>query len=92
MQKKIRKRQTWNYKVLELIKEQYSILNDDIKELISKYPEQRFGQIICNYICPDYRSDPPSHNTEIWLRTDIFPDNMDFFYEEPWETFTRLKS
>ena len=84
------KRQKWNYKVLDLLKESYAILNNNIFELIKEYPNQRFGQIICNYICPDYRDKNPSYTTEIWLRTDLFSKDIDFFYEEPWETFNRL--
>lgn len=92
MDTKVRQRKKWNYKVLGLIRKKYAILNDNLFELIEAYPEQRFGQIICNYICPDYRSERPSSITEHWLKTNIFPNNMDFFYEEPWETFERLKN
>lgn len=83
-------RQKWNHKVLALISNKYVIRNNNIRKLIDSYPQQRFGQIICNYICPDYRDTKPSYITELWLRTDIFPKDIDFFYEEPWETFKRL--
>lgn len=26
-----------------------------VKQLIERYPDQRFGQIISNYVLPDYR-------------------------------------
>lgn len=85
-------RQKWNYKVLGLFYRKYSIYDSSLQELINTYPEQRFGQIFCNYICPDYRSETPTDKTKIWLMTDLFPKDMDFFYEEPWETFNRLLS
>ena len=30
-----------------------------LENLIEAFPEQRFGQIICNYIFPDYRERDP---------------------------------
>lgn len=64
---------------------------NEIYKYIFKYPEQRFGQIICNYICPDYRNYEVSEETK-YIISNLFPDNPDPFFEEPWETFKRLKS
>lgn len=41
-------RQEANKKILELI-----------SLYVEKYPEQRFGQIICNYVFPNYRRVDP---------------------------------
>ena len=30
-----------------------------LEDLIEAFPEQRFGQVICNYIFPDYREKDP---------------------------------
>lgn len=80
-------RQEWNKKVLDKL----DISNKDIiLELIDTFPQQRFGQIICNYICPDYRDLTKSKETEELIEK-IFPKKFDFFFEEPWETYKRLE-
>lgn len=86
----MKNRQEWNKKALNKIRGKYYILNDQLDELVEKYQYQRLGQIICNYICPDYRDKNPSFQTQFWLATDIFPKDIDFFFEEPWDTYKRL--
>lgn len=86
-------RQEYNYLIAALIKEKYPQWNDLIIDtvipLIDKYPDQRFGQIICNYICPDYRNEKLSPPTKQFMST-IFPIKMDPFYEESSKTYKRL--
>lgn len=85
-------RQEANTKILSIIKAN-CIAADfvmDIQECINKYPQQRFGQIICNYICPDYRDSEPSIETKAFMNA-IFPENPDPFYEESVETYNRLR-
>ena len=43
-EEKIKARKEANLEILE-----------KLKELVEAYPEQRFGQIIANYVFPDYR-------------------------------------
>lgn len=57
---------------------------------IIKHPEQRFGQIMCNYICPDYRDGNISDTTKE-IMNKLFPNDPDPFYEEPWITFKRYE-
>ena len=85
-------RQEANYKILESLKldsPEYNHLYDDIKKLISQFQHQRFGQIICNYVCPDYRFNPSEVTKDImnkWFDIDFDP-----FFEESTETLNRLK-
>ena len=44
-EEKVKARKESNLEILE-----------KIKELIERYPEQRFGQIIANYVFPEYMS------------------------------------
>lgn len=88
----ISKRQEYNYKILSIIKATYPEMTDKfslIKEKIDTYPEQRFGQIMCNYICPDYRSKDVSSLT-VHIMESIFPGNPDPFFEESITTLKRL--
>lgn len=64
-------------------------IQTEVNNAIDAYPNQRFGQIICNYICPDYRSEHVSTFTKIFMKT-IFPNNPDPFFEESKETYERL--
>lgn len=59
--------------------------------LSEEYPQQRAGQIICNYICPDYRSENTSAKTKAILRI-MFPNDPDPFFEESAVTLKRIKS
>jgi hypothetical protein len=85
-------RQNYNYQIYELIKSNSVIQNraDEIKTLIEEYPSQRFAQLICNYICPDYRSPEPSVETKLIMDA-FFPDFSDPFFEESYQTYNRLK-
>lgn len=87
-------RQEYNWKILNLLiekdyLEQASGICDKIEECIETYPQQRFGQIICNYICWDYRDKVLSDFTKIFM-SNVFPIDFDPFYEESSETYERL--
>lgn len=58
-------------------------------ELAKTCPQQRAGQIICNYLCPDYRDTTVSDETKRILET-LFPNNPDPFFEESVTTLKRL--
>lgn len=81
-----------NNKILDLIQDNVVVSKviADIQEHIDEYPQQRFGQIICNYIFPDYRDSDPSVETKAFMNA-IFPNDPDPFYEESVETYNRLK-
>ena len=57
--------------------------------LIEDHPQQRFGQLVCNYMTPDYRNATPSDVT-LWLQEYLFPGNPDPFFEESKVTYYRL--
>ena len=57
--------------------------------LIEDYPQQRFGQLVCNYMISDYRNPNPSATT-LWLQEYLFPGNPDPFFEESHYTYYRL--
>lgn len=85
-------RQEYNFKIYALVN-QNRVLSKQRELLltcIEQYSQQRFGQIICNYICPDYRDAEPSVET-ILIMDAFFPENPDPFYEEPQVTYARLK-
>jgi hypothetical protein len=88
----VRKRQNYNYQIYELIKSNSVIQNraDEIKTLIEEYPNQRFAQLICNYICPDYRRPEPTVETKLIMEA-FFPGFSDPFFEESDQTYNRLK-
>lgn len=85
----------YNIQILEYLSEVYdnelgeTAIFDDIKELIEIFPQQRFGQIITNYICPDYRDQEPSEFTQ-QLMGKWFDISFDPFFEESQETYERL--
>lgn len=87
-------RQEYNRKILDfLIKKECiwedSGIYDKLKECIEIFPQQRFGQIVCNYICGDYRDKIISDFTKEFMNI-IFPDNPDPFFEESHYTYYRL--
>lgn len=57
--------------------------------LAIEYPQQRAGQIVCNYICPDYRWEPSKDSQRIMLS--LFNIKYDPFFEESTETLERLQ-
>lgn len=87
----IEKRQWANERILEVLKDDPWIKEnfDFVKRMIKQYPDQRFGQIICNYICPSYRDYNPIQE-EIDCMARLFPGGYDPFYEESVETLNRL--
>lgn len=92
MEEIISRRQHFNYRILDILKREYPQFSNsylNIETMIGKYPHQRFGQIICNYVCPDYRDDQVSSSTTEFFNS-IFPGNPDPFYEESILTFKRL--
>ena len=85
-------RQEANLKIYKLVKDN-AVMAAKAEELLSKILEckdQRFGQIICNYICPDYRDSDPGIPTKLIMDA-LFPGNPDPFYEESTVTLNRLK-
>ncbi len=61
------------------------------KTLAEQHPQQRAGQIICNYMCPDYRDPNPSKDTQMIMEF-FFPGNPDPFFEESYVTLKRLRA
>lgn len=88
-------RQEANRKILSILKAKYhNILKEHFSEIeswIEKFPDGRFGQIICNWICPDYRDDDSSIETSIIMEV-LFPGDPDPFFEESTVTLKRLTS
>lgn len=60
-----------------------------LKEMVEMMPDIRMGQMLTNWVVPDYRSSNPSDTTKDILGT-LFPGNPDPFYEESTETLARL--
>ena len=88
-------RQEVNREIAQYLKEHSFLavraIADKFRELVEQYPHQRAGQIICNYICPDYRNEHPVFLTKQVMKG-LFPINYDPFYEESIDTLKRLKS
>lgn len=61
-----------------------------IEQMIDAYPDQRFGQIIANYICPDYRDGVPTKFTRDVLKAWFSGYEGDIFHEESKNTLERL--
>lgn len=92
MREEIAKRQEANLKIADILKgTAWDQLGIQLEVLAKKFPQQRAGQIICNYICPDYRSQSISTETNTILET-LFPGNPDPFFEESITTLKRLKT
>lgn len=56
-----------------------------------EHPELRFGQVICNDVCPDYRDENPCEKTKLIMKVFFTECKCDPFYEEPETTFKRIK-
>ena len=86
-------RQEYNLKIAELFENSNNKLIKGIapefKGLVEEYPYQRAGQIITNYIIPDYRNSSIDSFTRDILEL-LFPGNPDPFFEESEKTFKRL--
>ena len=82
----------YNLEIANLLKgthfEEIVQLGTIFEHFAKKFPDQRAGQIITNYICYDYRE--PSELTKEILEY-IFPGNPDPFFEESKVTLERLK-
>lgn len=95
MIEQISKRQEANRKIASIllghVDARIRMVGGQLKMLAEKYPQQRAGQIITNYICSDYRDQEPSNTTKVVLDT-IFPSNPDPFFEESVVTLERVKS
>lgn len=87
-------RQEANREIINFIAEKEildEVFINPIKELIEKWPNQRFGQIMCNYACPDYREAVTTSTTKL-IMNKLFKDfKYDPFYEESTETLERLQ-
>lgn len=90
----IQKRQEFNLEIAKWLREHDFLVVRAIagkfEELAKQYPQQRAGQIICNYICPEYRDENPTIVTK-QIMEGLFPGNPDPFFEESYETLKRLK-
>lgn len=86
-------RQEYNRKIVSILKDKYPKYKtyDLILDYINAAPQQRFGQIICNYIYRDYRDMYPSDKTKDFMSI-VFPNNPDPFFEESKETYERLST
>lgn len=85
-------RQEANFKILNILRVNYPVFGEfyeHLKTLIEVHKDQRFGQIVCKYVCGDYRSTIVSLFTKIVMET-LFPGNPDPFFEESVDTLKRL--
>lgn len=91
----IRNRQKFNFEIADILTNHPDILvcgiARDFRMMAEKMPQQRAGQIICNYICADYRDPEAMYPTKHILEV-LFPGNPDPFFEESYETLKRLKT
>lgn len=88
----ISKRQEANFEIADILKgTSWHQLAIQLEALAKEFPQQRAGQIVCNYICPDYR-DPISSVATQALMGFLFPENPDPFFEESVVTLERVKS
>ena len=99
--KKTMTRQEYNLKIFEQLRnnrffnnfmernmsnEVYEVLRDCIQD----FPEQRFGQIFCNYVYPTYRDRDVMELNQVIDMLFYGSTCSDPFYEESKETFQRL--
>ena len=81
-----------NLKIAEILKNTaWDSEAKQFEELARKYPQQRAGQIMCNYMMPDYRDSNPCKET-MMMRDFFFLGNPDPFFEESEVTLKRLIS
>lgn len=66
-------------------------LDDIFQGLCEHFPQQRIGQIFCNYICPDYRRLDVTWKTRV-IMEHLFDIKMDPFFESNEETLARWKN
>lgn len=60
-----------------------------LDDVIESHPDQRFGQIMCNYVIKDYR-DSEINDSTTDIKEYLFPGNPDPFFEESHYTYYRL--
>ena len=88
----ISKRQEANLELANILKDTaWNHLGIQLESLAKEFPQQRAGQIVCNYICPDYRDSINSAETQAIMNF-LFPDDPDPFFEESVVTLERVKS
>ena len=91
----IRKRQDFNKEIAVILANHENELvrgiARDFLDLTHKCPQMRAGQIICNFICGDYREREVMNPTKVILN-ELFPGNPDPFFEESYVTLNRLKN
>ncbi len=73
-------RQEANKEIYKLISSMFKYFDEELLEI----PHQRFGQILCNYVYPDYR------DVKYPIMKYLFPGNPDPFFEESEVTLKRL--
>lgn len=90
----IQGRQKFNFEIADILTNHPDILvcgiARDFRMMAERKPQERAGQIICNYICADYRSMEPAYPSKHILEV-LFPGNPDPFFEESYETLKRLQ-
>ena len=92
MIEQISKRQEANLKIADIRKgTSWNQLGAQLETLAKEFPQQRAGQIICNYICPYYRDSIKSVETQSIMNF-LFPEDPDPFFEESVVTLKRLIS
>lgn len=92
MIEQISKRQEANLKIADILKgTALNQLGIQLEVLAKEFPQQRAGQIICNYICSDYRDQVNSVETQAIMNF-LFPEDPDPFFEESVITLERIKS
>ena len=98
-------RKTYNEKCLNILKfndkfnkalirhDNLTYFFDKTKKMINNHPEQRFGQILCNYILPNYQFDLDyADDKDNELMNIVFENYFnDPFFEESIDTYNRLK-
>lgn len=95
IKEQISKRQSANLEIANILEnhpdELVRGIAKDFRMMAEQMPQQRAGQIICNYICGDYRWDEPMHPTKHIMEV-LFPGNPDPFFEESVITLKRLSA
>lgn len=93
IKEQIKSRQDCNIRIAAILanheNELVSGIARDFLELANRFPQQRASQLICNYICADYRDFEPMNPTKVILEA-LFPGNPDPFFEESYVTLKRL--
>ena len=94
IREQISKRQQANLEIADILKGsdldiRYGIACE-FRQLAERFPDQRAGQIITNYIVPEYRTEPTNKSRDILNK--LFPGDPDPFFEESVVTLNRIKA